>query len=284
MGPPPVCGVVSAPYNFDYKMAVHQENAQARRRRRVACPSATEPTMKNSSKTGHRLAARVQDSARLKAQTSSKAAGSGRLGRPLSVKRRRAILETATALFLEHGYGNVSLDGIVRKIGGSKTTIYTHFGNKDGLFAAIVDETLNTVAAALLTVDLSKLELDEALLRVATTHLRAVLSQPYIRLIRLVAAEMPRFPELGRTFHEHGPGQSYDRFSVFLAAQIRLERLRIADIQAATDMFFGRLLHRRVLERIYGVAVPPSRKEIDSIAKSVVRDFLAIYGPNPAPT
>ncbi|AOA58663.1 TetR/AcrR family transcriptional regulator [Acinetobacter larvae] len=54
-------------------------------------------------------------------------------------KRRLALLQSATALFLERGYDAVSLDDIVQHAGGSKTSIYKYFGNKEGLFVAICD-------------------------------------------------------------------------------------------------------------------------------------------------
>lgn len=54
-------------------------------------------------------------------------------------ERRLALLLCATDLFLEKGYDAVSLDDIVNHAGGSKTSIYKYFGNKEGLFTAICD-------------------------------------------------------------------------------------------------------------------------------------------------
>ncbi|WOE32085.1 MULTISPECIES: TetR/AcrR family transcriptional regulator [unclassified Acinetobacter] len=54
-------------------------------------------------------------------------------------ERCTALLESATTLFLEYGYDAVSLDDIVKHAGGSKTSIYKYFGNKEGLFTAICD-------------------------------------------------------------------------------------------------------------------------------------------------
>lgn len=54
-------------------------------------------------------------------------------------ERRLALLLCATDMFLEKGYDAVSLDDIVNHAGGSKTSIYKYFGNKEGLFSAICD-------------------------------------------------------------------------------------------------------------------------------------------------
>ena len=40
------------------------------------------------------------------------------------------------------GYDGVSVDDIVREVGGSKTNVYSFYGGKDGLFLAVMDEIL----------------------------------------------------------------------------------------------------------------------------------------------
>lgn len=52
--------------------------------------------------------------------------------------RIRAILEAAEQVFLENGYEAGSLDAVAARANASKATIYAHFGNKVGLFKAIV--------------------------------------------------------------------------------------------------------------------------------------------------
>lgn len=54
-------------------------------------------------------------------------------------ERRLALLTTAYNLFVEHGYDDVSLDNIIQITGGSKTSIYQYFGDKEGLFKAVCD-------------------------------------------------------------------------------------------------------------------------------------------------
>lgn len=54
------------------------------------------------------------------------------------IERRLALLLSATELFLEKGYDAVSLDDIVNHAGGSKTSIYKYFGNKDGLLQSAI--------------------------------------------------------------------------------------------------------------------------------------------------
>jgi AcrR family transcriptional regulator len=53
---------------------------------------------------------------------------------------RRAIIEAAEALFLEHGYEHFSLRQVAEAIGYSPTTIYLHFADKDELLFTVVLE------------------------------------------------------------------------------------------------------------------------------------------------
>jgi len=195
----------------------------------------------------------------------------------LSQAKRQKILDVATELFLAKGYGEASMTELLRLTGGSKTTIYTYFGDKAGLFTAIIDELLRDTVAFSDSNNLTELSVREALLEVAGRHLKVVLSDRYIRLIRIVAAEVGRFPELGKAFYEHGPGLSYANFMAFLDAQVDNGKLVIEDTPRATDLFFGTLLHREVLSRVYGVKSTPLR-ERKRVAAAIVDEFLHYYG------
>lgn len=52
--------------------------------------------------------------------------------------RREHLIETATALFCEHGYHATGIDKILDKAGVSKKTLYTHFRSKDELILAVL--------------------------------------------------------------------------------------------------------------------------------------------------
>ena len=190
--------------------------------------------------------------------------------------KRQAILEAATTLFLERGFSGTSMSELLRLVGGSKTTIYTHFGDKAGLFTAVVDELLEATVAFSDSQILSSLSLRDALVEIAVQHLDVVLSDRYIRLIRIVAAEVDQFPALVKAFYDHGPGLSYTNFKTFLEHRVMEENLKIANPSLAVDMFFGTLLHREVLARIYGVtAVQRNHK---AKATSVADEFIGLYG------
>ena len=60
-------------------------------------------------------------------------------------KRYELIIKTALELFLERGYEKTSLSDIVAISGGSLSSIYTFFENKEGLFEAIVEQEIDSL-------------------------------------------------------------------------------------------------------------------------------------------
>src|SRR5690606_40902510 len=65
-------------------------------------------------------------------------------GRPKDLAKGAAILEAAKRMFTLHGYERTSMDLIASEAGVSKLTVYSHFGDKDALFAAAVKSHCET--------------------------------------------------------------------------------------------------------------------------------------------
>ena len=55
-----------------------------------------------------------------------------------TARKRRAIMEAATALFLRDGYRNTSMDQVAADAAVSKQTVYKQFADKEQLFRDIV--------------------------------------------------------------------------------------------------------------------------------------------------
>lgn len=59
------------------------------------------------------------------------------------IKRRAAIVETATALFRDHDYASVTMAQIARGAGLAKGTVYLYFSSKEELFLSLVSDLLD---------------------------------------------------------------------------------------------------------------------------------------------
>ncbi|HYM14709.1 MAG TPA: TetR/AcrR family transcriptional regulator [Dehalococcoidia bacterium] len=65
------------------------------------------------------------------------------------VDRRRAILDAATELFADRGFGAVSVQEIADAASTHKTTVLYHFATKEALHEAVLDEALGRIAAVM---------------------------------------------------------------------------------------------------------------------------------------
>jgi TetR/AcrR family transcriptional regulator, fatty acid metabolism regulator protein len=61
---------------------------------------------------------------------------------------RERIVRSAVAVFARKGYHRATVDDIVRESGTSKGAVYHHFGNKEALFVALVDDFAARLAGA----------------------------------------------------------------------------------------------------------------------------------------
>lgn len=74
-----------------------------------------------------------------------------RPGRPVGgdADVREALLDTARRLFLARGFGPVTIRQIAAAAGSSPATIHYHFGDKLGLYRAMLEAAIAPVSAAL---------------------------------------------------------------------------------------------------------------------------------------
>jgi len=192
--------------------------------------------------------------------------------------KRRQVLDAATELFLAHGYGAVSMDGVARQANVSKATLYAHFASKDALFATIVHErgVTNQLDATLFPEHVA--DLRAAMEAIGLKVMRFMLQERTLAIYRVALAEAARFPELGRVFFENGPRKFCSWAERWLALQQAAGLVRPADIKVATEQFMA-LLRSGVFLRA-SLALPPAPTEAD-IAETVrlaVDTWLRAYG------
>jgi AcrR family transcriptional regulator len=169
-------------------------------------------------------------------------------GRPTAAERRAReaqILTTALDVFLHSGFGNSTVDELANVAKVTKRTVYAYFGDKSGLFAAMVRDLAVDVSLDAAT-DHGTLE------GLAARIVYRVHSDELVGLHRLVIAESSRFPELARVLYSQGDARHIAR----LAEHIRAERGNAP--AALAEPLFSLLLGERHRRRLLGMAPAPS--------------------------
>ena len=188
--------------------------------------------------------------------------------------RSAEILRVAAKMFFKHGYAGTSIDAIVAEAGGSKRDIYSEFGGKEGLFAAIVRDNLNTALSTLVPgTDQSK-SLQETLLEFGM-GLAEVLSTPTgLNLYRIIVSEGTRFPALAKLFYDSGPGLVASKLAEELEQRRRTKEIDVADCHAAADQFVGMIRGNLHLAVILRIRPAPKPDELQAFVAKAVTTLL----------
>ena len=190
--------------------------------------------------------------------------------KPRGEVRRSQILAAAVEVFLDKGYSGATMDLVVDRAGASKATIYNYFGDKDGLFAAIIEDRSAQILSAFGESDGGEAEVPRALSHVARRYVETLLSREVVGLCRLIIAEGPRFPDLARTFYRLGPDCVTAHLTQTFAAWRAQGLIQVADPKAAAAQFLEAVsgdLHRRAMA---GILPRNRRAVIDHNIKTAV--------------
>ncbi|GGO20427.1 TetR family transcriptional regulator [Microbispora rosea subsp. aerata] len=191
--------------------------------------------------------------------------------------KRRSILTGALTVFARDGYSRASIDAIAAQAGVSTRTIYNHFGDKAGLFQAVIQESASRAAEAQIAIidrhlgKIVDLEADLVEFGEALTGPMSAEHAEHFSLVRQVNAEAGHIPQAAvDAWQETGPL----RVRRALAARLReiaargLLRIDDADIAARHLM----LLISPAEPSYPGAPVSP--EEITRLVTAGVRAFL----------
>jgi AcrR family transcriptional regulator len=124
------------------------------------------------------------------------------------VARNSKLQRVAADLFLKRGYESVSIDNIIELAGGSKSTIYSDFGGKCGLFISSIEKLCRDSSAPLQNLDYSGLNLEQSLKKLSFHILKLITSKRSVALYRLAIGEARNCPEVGVAWYTHGPART----------------------------------------------------------------------------
>jgi len=195
----------------------------------------------------------------------------------LSERKRQAIQEAGTAIFLRLGYGSASMDLIASEAKVSKQTIYNHFHSKDALFKAIITDMTTTLMAPLSMREAAKSTPERLLRSLGHDFLTLMLQPSSLALYRLIVAESARFPEIGGELYAVGPGRLIAVLADYLACETRNGRLAVAEPERAAEQFIGMLSGRVQLRALLGVCEDPTEAELNIRVEHAVASFLELY-------
>jgi TetR/AcrR family transcriptional regulator, mexJK operon transcriptional repressor len=193
--------------------------------------------------------------------------------------KAESVLAAAKRMFLERGFGAVSMDAIAREAGVSKATVYSHFSGKEELFGAVIGRECERYFAGFSAGELDPAQVHTSLTTLGRRFLELLLSPDAIALHRLIIGEVSRFPELGEVFWRAGPERNHAQIEAFLTAAAAAGSLDIADPRLAAEQFTGLVRGETQLRHLLRLENKADQAAVTNIVSAAVDTFLRAFAP-----
>ncbi|WP_417814813.1 TetR/AcrR family transcriptional regulator [Thalassospira alkalitolerans] len=190
--------------------------------------------------------------------------------------RRRAMMDAAWQLLLEKGFSGVTLNDVIARSGGSRTTLYEAFGGKDGLLAAVMTEQCSEFSEELHISLESDLPPRDTLMRFAKKLATEILTEEAIRFTQILFTEGQHFRPMIDNFIAHGPQSTRTRLARYLRRQTEAGFLAVEDPDCSAEMFISMVVGdwQEQMEKVHNPR-SYSTKQIDQRVRTAVNIFLS---------
>ncbi|TKB54672.1 TetR/AcrR family transcriptional regulator [Ferrimonas aestuarii] len=193
-------------------------------------------------------------------------------------KKRCQIMEAATALFMQKGLENTSMDEVAEHAGVSKQTVYSHFGSKNDLFVHCIEDRC---VSSQMTAESFQLDAEPEPLLLDFSHrfLEMILS-PEVRHVFCSCVRCAEsHPELSSLYYEAGPKRMLEIVSGYLHRLNEAGVLVIPNITFAAQQLLLMLHSLDKMRGDLGLAHVMGQQERKAYAEQTVAMFLKGYRP-----
>ena len=121
----------------------------------------------------------------------------------LKVRRggsREAIVQAAERLFLERGFGSVSMDELAAAAGVARRTLYNQFASKEEIFREMLSRVARQLEDAFPPGVETQGEVEDVLRVIAQVILNLHKNSEYLGFLRMVVADSRQFPWIAEEF------------------------------------------------------------------------------------
>ena len=198
-------------------------------------------------------------------------------GRPKDLAKRAAILDAAKRMFVQHGFDRVSMDQIAAEAGVSKLTVYSHFGDKDSLFAEAVRTHCEQGMPMRLFEPDPDVPLRDRLMANGEAFFAMVMSPEAIAGHRILCSPQLCGSGLPELAWKAGPQRTKEVFAALLERRIAAGELEIDDPDRAAGHFFTLLKGDPHAQAVAGFSCGGSDDTPQAHVASVVDLFLRAY-------
>ena len=188
--------------------------------------------------------------------------------------RRAAFLRAAREVFIEFGYEHANMAEIVRRAGGSLSTLYAQFGGKKGLFEAMIDSRVSELTEQMHVELAAHAPIREGLRRIGEAFLSKQATPESLDVFRLMVTQAKAFPGMVQTWRKRGPDVVRKALATYLEDRAKAGEIKIADYDTASQIFIDLVRSRILLRAMTMPKDVPSEQEIRDAVDRAVKVFL----------
>lgn len=188
--------------------------------------------------------------------------------------RRAAFLKAARDVFLEYGYEAANMAEIVKRAGGSLSTLYAQFGGKKGLFEAMIDARVTDLTEQMHIELAAHAPLREGLRRIGEAFLFRQLEAEALDVFRLMVAQAKKFPELAESWGKRAPEAVRRALAEYLMDRAKAGEIKISNPEMAAAVFFDLVRARIQFRALLMPSYQPSEAEVRETVDRAVKVFL----------
>jgi TetR/AcrR family transcriptional regulator of autoinduction and epiphytic fitness len=191
---------------------------------------------------------------------------------------REAIVDAAQRLFLERGFGSVSMDELAEAAGLARRTLYNQFASKEEIFREMLLRASRQLESAFPPGIETQGEVEEVLRRIAQLILELHKNPEYLGFLRMVVADSRQFPWIAEEFAAVMDPQT-ERLVRLLAHLTSMGVLNCRNPILAAHQFMGALNDLSLWPWMLGRERLPVPDE--EVVEETIRMFLEHYRAAP---
>jgi AcrR family transcriptional regulator len=189
--------------------------------------------------------------------------------------RQDQIERAAYAVLDEKGYAGASMLAIAKAAKASNETLYNWYGDKAGLFSALVRRNAAEVKALLQDQIDAGGDAVDTLSRVGPVLLHLVTSDRAVALNRAAAADPTG--DLGRTIAAEGRDTVAPLIAQVIAQGKAQGRFTFDDLAMTCETYLGLLIGDIQIRRVVGRMPQPDPEALSARADAAQRNFLRLF-------
>jgi len=191
---------------------------------------------------------------------------------PKAKERYDKFIDATAEVFYEQGFENASMNDIVKKAGGSMTTLYKVFGNKETLFREMLDSKTNEFFNKFrqISIDYND-DIEGFLLNIGSVFIESTTDDRAVIIHRtMVSQGYKNGALLGKIFLEHTMEPMANIIAAYLKKEKEKKNIDVEDTVLAAYQFLHALKDPYLFKKVLGIDMEITKEDKQKALRQAV--------------